>query len=331
MITSIRTATAEEWDGIVATDPQAVCFQAREWFDIWSAYGGFVSDTRLITLDTGKQVLLPLAYLKLLGGLIKVYFLSPKGLGGFVSATALDAAEARALFPLLRQCRFFYGAVNPYDGSTNAFPHFNREDFTQVLDLTPGFDALVKTWSAGHRRAIDKGLKAGVTVAAGATVEDWRDYFAIYEETLARWGKSAVSRYGWKLFDILRMQNPKRIRLWMARCDGQPVAGAICLYHHRRVVYWHGAARLKDHRRLNAAHVLHQHIIQDAIGRGFLLYDFLPSSGLPGVVDFKRRFAAEEVRVNIYLTPAMEWLSRWRKRLRHQALYQATMRDTGFA
>ena len=55
MIKSIRKATDEEWDRMVDTVESAIYFQTREWFDIWSEYAGFKSDTRLISFESGKE------------------------------------------------------------------------------------------------------------------------------------------------------------------------------------------------------------------------------------------------------------------------------------
>ena len=50
MITKIRKATNEEWDGMVDAAESAIYFQTREWFDIWADYAGFENDTRANTL-----------------------------------------------------------------------------------------------------------------------------------------------------------------------------------------------------------------------------------------------------------------------------------------
>ncbi len=102
VIKSIGKASNEEWDDIVERVESAVYFQTREWFDIWATYAGFESDTRLIHLDNGGKVVLPLAHINLLKGLVKVYFLAPKGMGGFLTNDELDAGEKRELFEVLK-------------------------------------------------------------------------------------------------------------------------------------------------------------------------------------------------------------------------------------
>jgi hypothetical protein len=95
--------------------------------------------------DSGKKVLLPLTHITLLTGLIKVNFLAPKGMGGFVTKDELDAGEKRELFNVLKKIKILYCSVNPYDKLTNEFYGFNGEDFTQVLDLAQALNRYLKT------------------------------------------------------------------------------------------------------------------------------------------------------------------------------------------
>jgi len=329
VIKDIRIATDEEWDRMVDTAGSAIYFQTREWFDIWSEYAGFQNDTKLICFDSGKEVLLPLSYFPFLKGLLKTYFLAPKGMGGFVTNDELDDDEKRELFNFLMKMKMFYCAVNPYDPLTNEFDRFNMEDFTQVLDLTAGFETIFKNWSKGHHSASKKGLREKLTVEVANAEDQWQAYFYIYQETLARWGMTATSRYEWKLFELFYKKNSPRIRLWLARHQGQIISGALCFYQNKHVAYWHSATR-EEFFNLNSPHVLQYHIIKDACEKGFHLYDFLPSGGHQGVVHFKNGFSPSLKPVHIYMSPLMKVSDAVRKRLRNSAVYKSFMKDTGF-
>jgi lipid II:glycine glycyltransferase (peptidoglycan interpeptide bridge formation enzyme) len=330
MITDIRKATDEEWDHMVDSVGSAIYFQTREWFDIWSEYAGFENATKLIHFENGKKVLLPLTQRRFLKGLLTFHFLSPKGLGGFLTSDELDRHEKRALFNILQKIKIFYCAVNPHDPLTNGFEGFNAQDSTQVLDLRQGFEPLFKKWTWGHYSRTRKGLREGITVEQASTVSDWKNYYALYCDTMARWGKEATNRYTWDLFDILRRKNSRSMKLWLARHEGQVISGALCFYHNHHVAYWHSATSERFYKKLNATHVLQYFIIKDACEKGFLLYDFLPSSGIKGVIDFKRGFSPEEKRVNIYMSPLVKVSESMRKVLRNSTAYKLLMKDTGF-
>jgi hypothetical protein len=330
VIAGIRRATDEEWDLMVDSAGSAIYFQTREWFDIWSAYSGFENDTRLVSFEGGKKVLLPLTRLRLLGGLVKCHFLAPKGMGGFVTDDNLDDAEERELFKVLDGIRMLYCAVNPYDELTNKFGRLSCDDFTQVLDLSEGFEPLFKRWTWGHYSRTRKGLREGLTAEQAETEDEWKAYFGLYEETLARWGEKATNAYGWKLFEIMYRTKSPRIKLWLARYQGKIISGALCLYHNRHVAYWHSATSQRFFKKLNATHVLQYTVIKDACEKGFLLYDFLPSSGIQGVIDFKEGFSPERKPVGTYMSPLMKASDAIRKKFRTNAVYKLLMKNTGF-
>jgi lipid II:glycine glycyltransferase (peptidoglycan interpeptide bridge formation enzyme) len=330
VITSIRKATDEEWDRMVDAAESAIFFQTREWFDIWSEYASFENNTRLICFDNGKKVLLPLSYMPFLKGLLKIYFLAPKGMGGFVTNDELDDDEKKELFKLLIKKKMLYCVVNPYDTLTNEFDRFNTLDFTQILDLREGFDRIFKKWTWGHYSRTRKGLREGITAEVAVTEDEWRSYFQIYQDTLARWGENTTNAYQWKLFEIMYRKKSHKIKLWLAKYDGQIISGALCFYHNRHVAYWHSSTSERYYKKLNATHVLQYSIIKDASEKGFHLYDFLPSSGIKGVIDFKSGFSPEQKPVNIYMSPYMKISDAVRKRLRNSTVYKSFMKDTGF-
>ena len=330
MITGIRTATDEEWDTMADSVDSAIYFQTREWFDIWAQYAGFENDTRLIHFQSGKKVLLPLSRRRFLKGLIAFHFLSPKGLGGFLTNDELDPREKSALFRILKKIPALYCAVSPYDSLTNEFEGFNALDSTQVLDLREGFEPIFRKWTWGHYSRTRKGLRGGITAAPASTAGDWKCYYDLYCDTMARWGEGTTNRYAWELFDILYRKNSPRIKLWLARYEGEIISGALCLYHNRHVAYWHSATSARFYKKLNATHVLQYFIIRDACEKGFLWYDFLPSSGIKGVIDFKSGFSPLTRPVNIYMSSLVKISDMMRNRTRSVAIYKFLMKDTGF-
>ncbi len=330
MISLIRKATDEEWDHMVDSAGSSLYFQTREWFDIWSEYAGFENDTKLIEFENGKKVLLPLAHIRLLKGLITCHFLAPKGMGGFVTDDELDLAEKEALFKILKNMRMLYCAVNPYDKLTNEFEGFNTEDFTQFLDLSEGFERIFKKWTWGHYSRARKGIREGITAEPAMTEDDWRSHFGLYLDNLARWGDRTTNVYGWDLFEIMYRKKSPKIKLWLAKYQGEIIAGALCFYHNRHVAYWHSATSQRFYKKLNATHVLEYTIIKDACEKAFLIYDFLPSSGIKGVIGFKNGFSPQKKLVNIYMSPGMRMSDAIRRRLRNSALYKFVMKDAGF-
>jgi len=88
------------------------------------------------------------------------------------------------------------------------------------------------------------------------------------------------------------------VRLWLAIFDDQVVAGALCFYAKKHVVYWHGAALEKyfKHRPVN---LLMYEAIKSACEEGYSWFDFNPSGGHEGVKAFKKSFGAKEMKSDV--------------------------------
>jgi CelD/BcsL family acetyltransferase involved in cellulose biosynthesis len=173
------------------------------------------------------------------------------------------------------------------------------EDFTHILRLERGYDAVAAGFWKGCRTSIAKARRVGVTVRSAATLADFRAYHALYEDTLARRGTEAAGSYPWKLFEntaAVRAEQPGNVGLWLAEKDGQPVAGVLVFYWNRHAVCWHGAS-LASAFPHSPTNVLLAEVIRDACARGLAIFDFNPSGGHVGVARFKESFGAERLPV----------------------------------
>ena len=123
-------------------------------------------------------------------------------------------------------------------------------------------------------------------------LDDWRAYFEVYRDSLRRWGSRVSSTYAWPLFASIEATADPRVRLWVARIDGEVAAGALCFDGNNLVHYWHGGA-LERYFSARPVNVLLETAIRDAADRGFAAFDLGPSGGHEGVEQFKRGFAPE--------------------------------------
>jgi len=295
-IAMIRPANAEEWDTLWRQCDHATYFHSREWAEIWSVYtkGGMRPDPKLVVFSDGKKALLPLSCNLLLKRLVRYYVSSPAGtFGGWIAADPLEAEHAA----LLTNCMITgFGnmawRLSPYD---DALLHLNVRTYsneeTHSLSLKEGFHAIFKGWTKGHKSAVAKARREEVSVRMGSTLDDWHSYYRVYEASLRRWGGRASSRYHWEIFEEMLRRRSNHIRLWLAIHRDKVVAGALCFYAKRHVVYWHGAA-LEDYFPLRPVHLLMYEAIKDACGGGYFWFDFNPSGPHEGVRGFKKSFGA---------------------------------------
>lgn len=136
--------------------------------------------------------------------------------------------------------------------------------------------------------------RGGVTVRLADGVDDWRAYYGAYEDSVRRWGDSTSTVYRWPLFERLAQSDSGSVRLWLAVHGGQVVAGSLCFYAKRHVVYWHGAAHSESFK-MRPVNLLIYEAVREACAEGYRWFDFNPSGGLEGVRAFKKSFGTVEL------------------------------------
>lgn len=294
VISGVRPATSEEWDEIWNGCEYATYFHSRQWAETWTSYtGGKISPTPwLVLFSDGNRALLPLSINRRYKGLVRECQSSPGGtFGGWIAIGELRKEHGALLVDfMMRQFRNLVWRRNPFDYLTAVFEiEGQREDETHVLDLSSGFESVFKGWSKGHASAAKKARREGVDVRMACSPQDWREYFAVYQDSQRRWGDRATSSYSLEFFEALRDHGAGNVRLWLGVYSGRVVAGALCLYARQHVVYWHGAA-LEEFFFQRPVHYVLYEAIRHACESGYRWFDYNPSGGHEGVRSFKRNF-----------------------------------------
>ena len=301
-IINIRSATAHEWDATWQKCDYATYFQSREWADIWKIYteGQICPEPKLISFSDGKKALLPLSSQRILKGLTKQYLSSPAGtFGGWISFDRLNEEHSSLLIDyLLNTFNNFVWRINPYNENefvSEAVKANIENEETYALSLKLGFETIYQQWKKEKKslvRKIKKAVKEGVSIRKASTLDDWQDYYQVYEESLNRWDKKVTSRYEWKLFNNIYQLNSPNVNLWLATYQEKIIAGALCFNSKQHIVYWHGAA-LSEYFHLRPVNLLMCEIIKYACEGEYSWFDFNPSGGHEGVTAFKKSFGAE--------------------------------------
>ncbi len=300
-ISSISNANNKEWDETWAACPYATYFHSGEWAEIWAQYtaGQFEqlkAAAQLISFTDGKKALLPLSYYASYRGLIKKYVSSPGGtFGGWLSSDELTSEHARLLSEhILQNLPALEWRINPYD-PLKYIPESScmQQETTSTLSLEDDFEKIFRSWSKGHIAAVAQARKNGITIGQASDREAWRRYFNAYEQSIERWGKDKSSGYRWELFNLIYEKRSPHVRLWTASKEDKIIAGALCFYAKKHVVYWHGAA-LQDYFKMRPVNLLLYEAIKDAKQQGYAWFDFNPSGKLEGVRAFKKSFGTEE-------------------------------------
>jgi hypothetical protein len=301
-IATVRPATSLEWDEIWQECDYATYFHSREWAEIWNIYtdGKMYPDPKLIIFNDKKKGLLPLSHQKSLRGLVKNYISSPAGtFGGWISKDELTAEHSKLLSSyLIRKHRNLIWRLNPYDKTIGQNGiKITNDDKTHALNLSHGFDAIYKKWTKNNGAIVRKARKAckeGVSIRHAVSLEDWKNYFRVYEDCLKRWAEKATSRYRWTLFEEIFKRNSHHIKLWLSFYQEKAIAGALVFFAKKHAVYWHGAA-LEQYFNLRPVNLLMYEAVKNACEQGYTWFDFNPSGGHEGVLKFKKSFGTQEL------------------------------------
>ncbi|HYG37754.1 MAG TPA: GNAT family N-acetyltransferase [Cytophagales bacterium] len=298
-IKGFRVSTNKEWDTIVNNSYCSTYFHTRDWAEIWSSYTNNLLKPHpiLITFEDDTHVLLPLSYTTFFKGLGKKYISSPAGtFGGWVSNNRLDKGHIESLINFLYSISDDLNVrINPYE-ETGANYIYKKaiSDVTNTLKLDNDFEAIFRSWTKGHKSAVPKAVKAGIIIEKGKNLDDWKAYYEVYQDSIKRWGEKASSNYKWTLFEEFYKRKSDNITLWLAKHENRIIAGALCFYCNKHIVYWHGAA-LDEFFNLRPVNLLMYETIKDGCQRGYKWFDFNPSGGHEGVKSFKKSFGTIEL------------------------------------
>jgi hypothetical protein len=309
-IASVRPASSLEWDMIWHECEYATYFHSREWAEIWSNYtrGKMFLTPFIVVFTDGKRALLPFSCLKkeglapILTGTARLYISSPEcTYGGWLSKDKLDNNHAILLSNLIKK-KFnnLSWRLNPYDDvALKSGVSNSDEGETQAINLEKGFDVIASNMSKGHRSAVKQAIRNGVSVRIASSIEDWLNYYRVYETSVNRWGNRLLGvKYSWDLFNQIFIRNSPNTELWLAIYRDKIISGALCFHSKKHFVYWHGAS-VETYFNLRPVTLLLYEIIRNACKKGYTWFDFNPSGGLEGVKAFKERFGAEPMKCPI--------------------------------
>ena len=178
-------------------------------------------------------------------------------------------------------------------------------------DLLAGFNQL---W----RRNVKRSDKAGVEVALGGA-DDLPDFHALYLETARRDGFTPRPlAYFTRMWTALRAEDPDRIRLYLARHEGDLVAATTMVLVGSHAWYSYGASTLAK-RDVRGSNAIQWRMMRDALAAGADVYDLRgisdtldPADPVFGLIGFKLGTGGE----------AVEYVGEWDLAL-HRPLFRA--------
>lgn len=170
---------------------------------------------------------------------------------------------------------------------------------TVVLDLRPREEDLLSGMKSKTRYNVRLAEKRGVTVEVADPKEALPSWYELYRLTAAR-DRITIHSYEYyrTLFELAQRENPDELslRLYLARHDGELLAGIITGRYRRSAYYLYGASS-NEKRNLMPAYALQWCAIREAKAEGATHYDFFgippaenPEHPMHGLYRFKVGF-----------------------------------------
>jgi len=169
---------------------------------------------------------------------------------------------------------------------------------TSALDLGGTLEGAQAAIASKSRRMAGQAERKGAvcTIETGANAVNTY-YQLLSEAATERWGR-AVPTIALDFFTEVVAQGAEAVEIWIVRYQGEPVSGGVALYGSKEVSLWTTATKpgleiLRPH------NLLHATIMEHAGSRGIKWYNLNSSSGLEGVLRFKKALGAAHIPYEI--------------------------------
>jgi hypothetical protein len=291
------------WDEVAKASPYATFFHTRTWANVLQAsFPKWISTPIVVEFSDGNLMVIPLLRRQSLLPVIRYEeSMLPGVYGGPLFLCPPEEKHWQIVWDVVNKFSNIIIYGNPFQSFLGHPRGEARPIFTQVLDLTRGFQKVWQDFHKGHKRNIKMARKKGIEIKLVTTHQEVVTYYKIYQNALERWGKQASGFYPKRLFENL-FKHPEygqSIKLWGSYLNQTLIGGVLMLYHNDHAVYWHGAIH-SDYMAYRPAHFLMNTVIEDACDRKFRWFDFNPSGGLKGVEHFKNEFGAQRLNFFAY-------------------------------
>lgn len=285
----LEPADIDQWIRYWEADPHRTRFQHPDWHRLFVTVWPETFSLRPYRLrgPDGTDAILPGCTRRLMRGFASEWMSSPGHTYGGMLGTHTPEAFRQAQRLLLTRHASYDWMGNPFTNVSTVM-----QQFTQTLDLTVD-DAMLDAELDRYKNL----YYARWAERQGLKIQPWAggsDAFVdIYQNARERWQTGNGSGVGYPpaFFEALfRMEGVEVFSVTDGDSDA-PIAMGIFLKAGTHAVSWLTLAKTSAMKR-RPYQFLYVDRIRAYRAEGIHTFDFNPSAGLGGVVDFKRRFGA---------------------------------------
>ena len=295
---AVRLCTPDDpvWRAFAHDSPLATAFHDPRWARIFAATTDASIGCALVAERRGRPVgALPLTLVtsRLAG---RALVSQPFYMGGLACD---DAEAANALLSesvaLAGELAADYVEIREQqstacDASSLGFQRVRRKS-TFLLDLTPGESGLWKSFRKQVRNRVRRAERSGVVVSGGADDANLRAFYRLMVASMHRLGSPV---YGPEFFEQVVREFPTQAEVFVARCDGRPVAAKLTLRDKDQLHLLWGATD-ERFRSDGANYLLTWSVVCHAIEHGLSTVNFGRSTTGSGAASFKAQWLTTEV------------------------------------
>jgi hypothetical protein len=312
-LTAVGAGAREAWTRALEMDDDALVSQTPAWMDCVCASGRYEDVTRAYETDGGKQLVLPLARLRVPGPLSAVSSMPfGWGTGGLISSRGRVAAGdvASVLNDLLGE-RSLIAGVRPAPAADAAWAPavpdraVRTEHMSQIVPLAGGFDAVWRSFASTVRSNCRKAVRRGVSAERDDTGRLMPIFDDLYRKSVDRWATQQHEPRWLARWRASHRDPPEKFRevatrlgpachVWVASRGGQPIASVVVLTHGCHSTMWRSAIDKEAGRGTGATELLHQLAMEEACERGHRFYHLGDSAPSSQLARNKRGFGATD-------------------------------------
>jgi hypothetical protein len=291
----LENCDEQVWDDLVATFEGGTIFHTLAWMRVIEKL--YRAERLPFGIFDGSDLIGVLPLFRTRRGPLTVLAspLGGVGYGGPLAGKSHYRAVIEQLDSLLKRCGADYlefRSLERLAPATLADRQYTVQELqTYVLSLDQSPQEMWANLKGECRTAIRKAWKANVDIVE-ATDKDFLDvYYEMAEDTYSKANRPpplSLQDYS-AVWNVLRPYD--RIRVLLARHEGQVVAGGIFLHFSNKVYYWDGAS-FRVYYRLNANNLLQWALIEWGANNSLTEYDFM-GANIPSITRFKKSFGGE--------------------------------------
>lgn len=316
----IKPAPRDVWAHVAASDPYALVTQTPGWMDTMTESGGWIDASRAYRLDSGRQLVLPMARRRAPNELgPQSSFAEGWGMGGVLAPGGPTVSDAAAILADLSSSTSIRTSVRPNPLLAAAWAAPNVEGVmaipkrAHVLELAGGADVVwQERFTQSGRRGVRRAERADVQVTRDSDGMLIPVFYDLFMKSLARWAERSKEpvwmaqargrrRDPLKKFETMARRLGDAFHLYIAYHDGVPAA-AILVLMGTNAHYTRGAMDVDIAGPTNANDLLHWTAIQAACAAGCASYHMGESGTSGSLSRYKEKLGASPFDYSVYRT-----------------------------